>query len=406
MLVFQPAADGRGAIAGRRVAITGIGVVAGCGIGAEAFWDGLLAPPPNGPRRAEALDASDLFGPKEIRRVDRFTQLSAVAAAEAIDDAGGFDAWQTEPARIGVWVGSGIGGLETLQEQVKVLVDRGARRVSPFMVPMMMANRAAADISMRYGFRGPCETTVTACAAGTHSVANAARLVASGRVDVAVGGSADAVVVDIALAGFTNMTALSPSGESRPFDVKRDGFVIGEGAGMLILEELEAAQARGAHIYGEILGSASTADAYHITQPSPDGGGAVSCMELALLDAQLQPGDITHINAHGTATPLNDLAEAEAVNKVFGTPGPLVTSIKGVTGHPLGAAGAIEAVALAQSIDKALLPPTAGLTELDPDIHLDVVTGEPRPWTPGPSLSNSFGFGGHNGTLVIAPVIE
>lgn len=406
MLVLQPAADGTGGIAGRRVVITGVGVVAGCGIGAEAFWDGLLTSPPAGARRVEGLDATDLFGPKEIRRVDRFTQLSAVAAAEAIDDAGGPGAWRVAPERIGVWVGCGIGGLQTLQDQVKVLQERGPRRVSPFLVPMMMANRAAADVSLRYGFRGPCETTATACAAGTHSVANAARLVASGRVDIAIGGSAEAVVVDIAVAGFTNMTALSSSGESRPFDVKRDGFVMGEGAGILVLEELEAARARGAHIYAEVAGSGSTADAYHITQPSPDGGGAVSCMELALADAQLRPGDITHINAHGTATPLNDQAEAEAVNKVFGTPGPLVTSTKGVTGHTLGAAGSIEAAVVALSIDKGLIPPTAGLTELDPGIHLDVVTGEARPWTPGPSLSNSFGFGGHNGTLVIVPVNE
>jgi 3-oxoacyl-[acyl-carrier-protein] synthase II len=302
-----------------------------------------------------------------------------------------------------VIIGTGVGGIETLETQIAIRHERGPRRVSPFLVPMMMGNRGAADVSMRYGFRGPCETTVTACAAGTHSVANGARLVATGRCDVVVAGSAEAPLTPTSVAGFMNMTALSSSGTSMPFDVKRDGFVMGEGAAVLILEEWERAFGRGAHVYAEVAGAASTADAYHITAPAPHGTGAVSCMELALLDAGLVPAAVTHINAHGTSTPANDLPEAEAIVKVFGLPGPAVTSIKGITGHSLGAAGSLEAAALALTIERGLIPPTAGLTEQDPEIPLDVVIGAPRPWTPAPALSNSFGFGGHNGTVVMGP---
>jgi 3-oxoacyl-[acyl-carrier-protein] synthase II len=256
---------------------------------------------------------------------------------------------------------------------------------------------------MRYGFCGPCEAIVTACAAGTHSVGAGARLIATGRCDVVFAGSAEAAMTPIGEAGFANMTALSSSGVSMPFDAKRDGFVMGEGGAVLVLEEYGRAVARGAHIYAELAGAASTADAHHITSPAPGGTGAVACMELALADAGLGPEDITHINAHGTSTPANDLAESQALQKVFGSPGPLVTSIKGITGHSLAAAGSIEAVALALTMAHGLIPPTAGLTELDPEIRIDVVTGPPRPWQPGPALSNSFGFGGHNGTIVMVP---
>jgi 3-oxoacyl-[acyl-carrier-protein] synthase II len=407
MLVVHPSPDGREGQHGRRVVVTGIGVVAPCGIGRDAFWDGLLGPAPEGPRRVGAnFDATPLYGPKEVRRVDRFTQFSAVAAAEAIEDAGGLEGETglgVDPDRIGVIIGTGVGGIETLDIQVELRLERGPRRVSPFLVPMMMGNRVAADVSMRYGFRGPCETTVTACAAGTHSVGNGARLVATGRCDVVVSGSSEAALTPTSMAAFSNMTALSSSGVSRPFDIKRDGFVMGEGSAILILEDRERALARGAHIYAEVAGAASTADAYHITAPAPHGVGAVACMELALLDAGLAPEDITHINAHGTSTPANDLPESEAIVKVFGLPGPAVTSIKGITGHSLGGAGSLEAAALALTIDRSLIPPTAGLTEQDPEIRIDVVTGGPRPWTPAPALSNSFGFGGHNGTLVMIP---
>lgn len=403
MLAAHPF-DGGPGVPGRRVAVTGLGVVAPCGIGRDAFWAGLLGEPPEGPRRVSGFDASSLYGPKELRRVDRFTQFAGVAAAEALDDVGGMSALAVDPERAGVIIGTGVGGLETVSDQLDVLREKGARRVSPFLVPMMMGNRAAADVSMRYGLRGPCETIVTACAAGTHSVSAGARLVATGRCDVVFAGSSEAAMVDIGLAGFSNMTALSTSGVSMPFDAKRDGFVLSEGGAVLILEGLDRAVSRGAHIYAEIAGAASTADAHHITAPAPEGSGAVSCMELALIDAGLGADAITHINAHGTSTPPNDLAESQAINKVFGTPGPAVTSIKGITGHSLGAAGSLEAVALALTIARGVIPPTAGLTELDPEIHLDLVTGGPRQWQPGPALSNSFGFGGHNGTLLMVPV--
>jgi 3-oxoacyl-[acyl-carrier-protein] synthase II len=271
------------------------------------------------------------------------------------------------------------------------------------MVPMIMSNAGAANVSMRFGLRGPCETTVTACASGSHSVGNAARLIATGRADVMLAGGSEASCTGVAAAAFGNMTALSRNAHSSPFDADRDGFVIGEGAAVIILEEWNRAVARGARIYAELTGAASNADAHHITAPSPGGPGAASCMEQAILDAGLTPADIAHINAHGTSTTLNDAAEAEAINKVFGAPGPPVTSTKGVIGHTLGAAGAVETVASVLTIANRLIPPTAGLRHLDPDIHLDVVAGEPRPWEPGPTLSNSFGFGGHNGCLVITP---
>ena len=390
-----------GPVPGRRVVITGMGVLAGgCGIGLDEFWNGLLGPAPEGERRLTEFDPSHWFGPKEVRRVDRFCQFSVAAADMALEDAGELS---VDPGRAGVIFATGVGGFETLQEQVHVYYEKGARRVSPFLVPMMMANAAAATISMRAKFNGPCESIVTACAAGTHAIGAAARLVSTGRCDVTIGGGSEAAITAVGVAAFSNMTALSTTGISRPFDVRRDGFVIGEGAGALVLEDLERARERGATIYGEISGAASTADAYHITAPAPGGAGAAACMELAMEDAMLEPGDVGHINAHGTSTDLNDLAEAEAITKVFGTPGPPVTSTKGITGHVLGGAGAVEAVAVALSMKHRLIPPTAGHEQTDPQITLDIVHGEPRPWEPAPSLSNSFGFGGHNGCLVISP---
>jgi 3-oxoacyl-[acyl-carrier-protein] synthase II len=390
-----------GPVRGRRVAITGMGVLAGCGIGVEAFWEGLLSPAPEGMRRVPGFDPSLWFGPKEARRADRFCQFSVAVAEMALEDAGDLG---VDPARAGVIFGTGVGGFETLQEQVHVYYEKGERRVSPFLIPMMMANAGAASISMRAHFNGPCESVVTACAAGTQALGYAARLVASGRCDLVVGGGSEAAITTVGVAAFANMTALSTSGMSRPFDLRRDGFVIGEGAGAMILEDLDRARDRGAHIYGEILGAASTADAFHITAPAPGGAGAAACMELALEDAGITPSDIRHINAHGTGTELNDLAEAEAITKVFGSPGPPVTSTKGITGHALGGAGAVEAVAVALAIQHKLIPPTAGHEEPDPQITLDIVHPDPRSWEPGPSLSNSFGFGGHNGCLVISPV--
>jgi 3-oxoacyl-[acyl-carrier-protein] synthase II len=389
-----------GPVVGRRVAVTGIGAVTCCGAGVEALWEGLVHPSITGERRVRGFDPAKYFEPKDARRVDPFAAFTVGAAEMALADAGELS---VASDRAGVIFATGVGGFDTLAEQVTVYNERGARRVSPFLVPMMMANAGAAHISMRNGWHGPSETVVTACAAGTHAIANAARLVASGRCDVVIGGGAEASMHPVAVAAFANMTALSTSGESRPFDVRRDGFVMTEGAAALVLEDWERAITRGAHIYAEIAGSGSTADAHHITAPAPDGFGAVACMEQALLDAQLSPGDVAHINAHGTSTPLNDLAEARAIGKVFGEPGPPVTSTKGVTGHGLAAAGAIEAVASVLAIERRLIPPTYGCEQQDPGIHLDVVKGEARPWEPGPVLSNSFGFGGHNGCLVIVP---
>ena len=403
MLALVGAADGSGSVPGRRVAITGLGVVAACGTGKDAFWTGLLAHPKDGMRLIEDFDGTPFFGSKEVRRIDRFAQFAVAAAEQALTDAGGMEGLAVDPDRVGVFIGTGVGGLDTLETQIIIYHEKGARRVTPFMVPMIMANAGAASVSMRYGLRGPCETTVTACASGTHSVASAARLIATGRTDVMLAGGAEAGCTPVGIAAFTNMTALSRSGVSKPFDATRDGFVMAEGAGVVVLEEWDRAVGRGAHIYAELAGAASNADAHHITAPSPGGPGAAACMELAIADAGLTPPDIAHINAHGTSTSLNDAAEADAINKVFGTPGPPVTSTKGVTGHALGAAGALETVASVLTITNRLIPPTAGLTELDPDVHLDIVTGEPRPWRPGPTLSNSFGFGGHNGCLVIKP---
>ena len=319
----------------------------------------------------------------------------------ALEQAGPLTA---DPSRRGVFIGTGIGGIETLEEQILIRHEKGSRRVSPFMVPMMMPNAAPAAVSMRHGFQGPAENTCTACAAGTHAVANAARLVAHGRCDVVLAGGSEAPFVETAIAGFTNMTAFSSAGICRPFDAERDGFVMGEGAGVLVLEDWEMAEARGADILAEVLGGASTADAHHITAPSPGGTGAITCMRLALEEAGVEPHQISHVNAHGTSTPLNDMAEAVAMAEIFGADGPLVTSTKGITGHALGAAGAIEAVAVVLSMDKGLIPPTAGYATPDPDMPvMDLVTGAPAPWEPGISMSNSFGFGGHNGSVVLAP---
>ncbi|HTW08176.1 MAG TPA: beta-ketoacyl-[acyl-carrier-protein] synthase family protein [Acidimicrobiales bacterium] len=404
MLASYGGRDGTGAVPGRRVVVTGLGVVASCGIGPDAFWEGLLAEPPVARvRPVRELDVSHIFSSKEARRADRFVQMSTLAAHQAVEDAGGIDALRGDPDRAGTLIGTGVGGLDSMCEQDRVLIARGPDRVSPFLVPMMMGNRAAAEVSMRYGLRGPCETTVTACAAGSQSIANAGRLIATGRCDVMVAGSSEAPLSELGVAGFANMTALTRSGISMPFDEARDGFAIGEGAGVVVLEERDRAVARGAHIYAELVGAASTADAHHVTAPAPDGSGAARCMELALADAQLTPSAVTQVNAHGTSTPPGDAAEAEAICKVFGTPGPAVTSVKGVIGHTLAGAGAIEAVASVLSLKHRHVPPTGGTRNVDPAFQLDVVIGQARAWEPGPVLSNSFGFGGHNGCLVFVP---
>ncbi len=390
--------------AGRRVAITGYGVVAPCGIGRKAFWDGLNGPGITDHRSIEIADWDPLpffDNPKEARRADRVEQFALAAAAEAFEHSGRPSA---ESDRFGTIFATGVGGLRSTEEQIGVLLTKGERRVSPFLVPMMMPNAPGAAISMRYGLRGPNETITTACAASTHAIGYAARLIAWGMCDAVVTGGSESAGCPIGVASFGNMTALSTSGSSRPFDVDRDGFVLGEGAAVLILEEWSAAEGRGATIVGEVLGAGSNADAHHITAPAPGGIGAIACMRLAMDDAGLQPGDIGHINAHGTSTPLNDAAEAAAITEIFGARGVPVTSTKGVTGHALGAAGALEAVAMLLAMDQRLIPPTAGTKVVDPEFDIDLVVGSARSWEPAPSISNSLGFGGHNGSIILGPV--
>ena len=389
--------------AGHRVAITGLGVVAPCGIGKDAYWQGLLGPGINGTTSVTIDDwdsAPYYASPKDARRADRVEQYAIAAAQEAFAQAGDIG---VDPARFGTIFATGIGGLHTLEEQVIVRVEKGERRVSPFLVPMMMANASGAAISMKYGLRGPNETICTACAAGTHAIGYAARLIAWGRCDAVATGGSECAATATSLAGFGNMTALSSSGRSMPFDEGRDGFVMGEGAAVFVLERWDLAVARGATIIGEILGSASNADAHHITAPAPGGTGAIACMKLALDDAGLSPSDIRLVNAHGTSTPLNDAAEAAAVTDVFGARSVPVTSGKGVTGHALGAAGALEAAQVVLAMQHKLIPPTAGTTSPDPTMEIDLVTGAPRDWVPGPAISNNFGFGGHNGSVIIGP---
>ena len=389
---------------GRRVAVTGLGVVAPCGLGKDAYWRGLLGPGLVDVGRSVEIadwDPSPYYdSPKDSRRADLSEQFATAAAIEAVAQAGDFIA---DPARVGTIFGTGVGGLQTLEEQIQIRLDKGERRVSPFLVPMMMANASGAAVSMRFGLRGPNETICTACAAGTHALVYAARLIAWGLADAVVAGGTEHAGTPTSLASFGNMTALSTSGTSRPFDAERDGFIMGEGAGVFVLEEWDAAVARGATILAEILGGASNADAHHVTAPAPGGVGAIACIELALADAGLRPSDIRQINAHGTSTPLNDAAEAAAITHVFGAGAVPVVSTKGVTGHALGAAGALEAAAVVLSMQHRLIPPTANTTVLGEGIEVDVVMGGPRPWEPGPTLSNNFGFGGHNGSIVIAP---
>lgn len=393
---MQVAVTPSGPLQGRRVAVVGVGALSCVGVGVDALWEALQKDHAPVSKRLAAFATDHIGGPKELRRLDPFSLYGLMAADEA---------WRQSGLRgplldAACVVTTGIGGLQTVLEQVRILNEKGPSRVSPFMVPMMMPNAASAAVSMRFELGGPCETVTTACAAGTHAIGNAARFVASGRSTIAVAGGAEAVLVQIAESGFRNMTALSSTEFSRPFDVDRNGFVMGEGAGVLVLEEWEHARARGATILAEVIGAASTADYYHITAPDPSGAGAVRCMETALADAGLEARDVSHINAHGTSTPLNDLTESVAMRQVFGDDVPPITSVKGHLGHSLAAAGALEGVVSVMSLLHQTIPPTAGTTVVDPAIGLDVVMGAPRRADLEVVMSNSFGFGGHNGTVV------
>jgi 3-oxoacyl-[acyl-carrier-protein] synthase II len=402
-----------------RVAITGFGVKTPAGCDVPSFWETVLAGRPTAAPitnfDTEALpvrfacevrdfDPVAYLGPKEVRRWDRVTHLGIGAAMDAFRDAGEPAA---DPARCGVVVGTGIGGLITLEEQERLMIERGAMRVSPFLVPMMMPNATPALVAMQLGYTGPNVCVATACAAGSHAIGEATRLIRDGTSDVVLAGGTEAVVTPVAIAAFSRMGALSgrheePERASRPFDVDRDGFVMGEGAAFLVLERWDRAVARGATIRGEVLGYGRNADAYHVTAPSPGGAGSTACMQLALDDAGLEPSAIGHVNAHGTSTPLNDASEAEAIIKVFGESAPPVTSTKGVTGHLIGAAGVVEAVVSLLAMAAGQVPPTANHERTDPEISIDVVAGSPRARS-GPVLSNSFGFGGHNATVILGP---
>lgn len=405
----------------RRVAVTGIGVVTPGGIGVDAFWKSLFEPvAPLAVRRVDEteLGARRLMSHKNAKNSDIVTRMAVVAADEALRDAGlvKVDPEASNPSttdtaelidtidhdRAAVSLGTGMGGVQTLAEQILLLDKKGERLVSPHTVPMVMPNAPAGAISIRYGLRGVATTITTACAAGTDGIAAGARMIAQGTADLVVAGGSDSSLTPVCIAGFANMRALSKTGIARPFDRDRDGLAASEAAGMLVLEPYDDAVARGARIYMTIDGAASTADAYHVTAPAPGGTGAERTMRLALDDAGISPEQVAHINAHGTSTGLNDKAESEAVSRVFGTTRPVVTSIKGVTGHSFGAAGAVEAVAVALTIATKTIPPTANLEHQDPEIDLDIPV-KARPWQPGPVLSNSFGFGGHNGSLVFVP---
>ena len=384
----------------RRVVVTGVGAVSAAGVGVDGLWSGLQQRPGPAPRLVDGWDPETWIPRREARRLDRFTQFALVAAQEAFAQSGELTA---DPNRVTVQVATGIGGLESLEK----LIDGSAGdepRVSPFLVPMMMANAAAAAISIKYGFGGAAGAPVVACAAGSQSILDGLRQIRWGHADAAVVGGAEAAARRPSREGFKSARALSPSGYARPFDAGRDGFVMGEGGAVLILEEAETAKARGAAPIAEVLGGASTSDAHHVTAPHPDGDGAERAIRLALEDAGLEPADITYINAHGTGTGLNDKTEGAVIGRVFGDNQPAVSSIKATTGHGLGASGSIEAAAVVEAIRRRELPPNAGMTTQDPEIALTDIVTEPRPWSPGPTLSNSFGFGGHNTVIALGPV--
>lgn len=384
----------------RRVVVTGVGVVSAAGVGVNDFWKGLGVAPEAGPREIGSWDPEPWIPKREHRRMDRFTQFAMVAAMEALAHAGSLD--HIDPNRVTVGVATGIGGLPSLEELIYEAYTEDPRP-SPMLIPMMMCNAAAATISIHYGFGGQATTPVVACAAGGQAIMDTVRQIQWGYADAGIAGGAEGAVREPTMAGFRAARALSPSMIARPFDGDRDGFVLGEGAGILVLEERETAIARDAHIVAEILGAAATADAHHITAPHPQGEGAERAVRLALADAGVDPSEVGYVNAHGTGTDLNDRTEGEVISRIWGEEQPAVSSIKGTTGHALGASGAIEAVASVVAIDRAELPPNVGLESQDPAIPLtDIVTSHRR-WTPAAVVSNSFGFGGHNTAVVFGP---
>ena len=398
------------------VAVTGLGLVTPAGIGVEASWNGVLAgtglaqtdPALAGigvdmSCRVPDFDAETLLGRKAARRLDRFVQLAIVAAREAVTDAG-LDPQTWDGARVGVVFGCGMGGSATWEQQHSRLLADGPAKVSPLLIPMIVPNMVAGHLAMEFGALGPNLVTATACASGATAIGVARDLLRSGACDVVLTGGTEAGVTPLAIAGFAQMGALSgrtdePAAASRPFDVGRDGFVAAEAAGVLVLERADDARARKARPHALLAGYGASADGHHITAPDPEGAGAARAVQAALDDAGLAPADVAHVNAHGTSTPLNDVAESRTIERVIGDH-VAITSTKGVTGHALGAAGAIEAAFTVLTVEHGLIPPTANLDSQDPDVHLDVVAKAPREQRVEAAVSDSFGFGGQNAVLV------
>ncbi|MCC6231552.1 MAG: beta-ketoacyl-ACP synthase II [Verrucomicrobiales bacterium] len=405
----------------RRVVVTGIGVVGALGSDIHTFWknilDGRCGIQPITRFDASAYDckiAAEVRDfdptpafptPKELRRTDRFVHFAVHAGWQALKDSG-LDLDRCDRDRVGAFIGSGIGGLETTGDQHQILLARGPGRVSPFMIPMLILNMGAGMFSIYHNLRGPCVATCSACATSTHALGEAWRTLKMGDADVLFAGGSEATIVPLGISGFCAMKALStrndaPHKASRPFDAGRDGFVMGEGGGVLVLEDLEHARRRGARIYCEIVGYGNTADAHHLTAPSPEGEGAARCMKMALRGAGLNPSDVGYINAHGTSTPQGDVCETQAIKNVFGEHARrvAVSSTKGATGHMLGAAGAVEMALCAKALETGILPPTINLENPDPACDLDYVPNQAREQRVNVVLNNSFGFGGHNATI-------
>jgi len=393
------------------VVVTGRGVVTSIGETPDAFFDALLSGASgiaDGVGACTEFDPEPAMSAKEARRADRFTQFGVKAALAAAAEAGLDATLGSDPdvaARTGVVLGTGVGGLETLERECRAWVEGGDREVSPHFVPMMMPNAAAGTVAMKLGIHGPGFSIASACATGSHAIGEAKRMIERGEADVVLAGGCEAALTGLCLAAFRRMGALSREGMSRPFDLRRDGFVMGEGAAVLVLERADHAAARGAQVYARIAGYGASNDAFHITQPAEDGRGAADAMRAALADAGASPGDAGYLNAHGTGTPFNDRIETTAIHAVFNGGAPPVSSTKSNIGHLLGAAGAVEALACVEAVRRGVLPPTVNLEQPDPECDLDHVAGAPREAADIElAISNSFGFGGQNACLAVAKV--
>jgi 3-oxoacyl-[acyl-carrier-protein] synthase II len=391
----------------REVVVTGIGAVTPLGVGARTLyerWRAGVSGIEDGVGRCTEFEPTEHLSKKEVRRADRFTQFALVSSDEALREAGWDEELPYDADRIGCLIGTGIGGIGTLEHGKETLMEKGAGRVSPLAVPLMMGNAAAGAVAMRHGIRGQSYSILSACAAGAHSIGAAARMIQTGDADAVVTGGSEAALTPLATAAFAALDALSDTGISRPFDALRDGFVMGEGAAVLILEDAEKARARGATILGRIAGYGASSDAHHLTAPRPDGAGAVQAMKRALEDAGFGPQDVVYVNAHGTSTQLNDRAETVAIKDVLGNDVP-VSSLKSSIGHLLGAAGAVEAVATLLAMRDRVAPPTLNYEQPDEGLDLDYVPNEARTLDvnghPAVALSNAFGFGGHNAVLCL-----